>query len=190
MLVHRNDATRIAVVPMHNGKTLPPGTLRAILKGARVSIEDAARVVVGTPMSCETNVPDGICTLFQASRVARREYGWPHETQEDFYAQELPVALLALRGEYPITPRLHLLATVDGGFLPKIDSLRTEGGKVNLAQEHADVVAGLRYAVTPHLLAYGGYDYTYFSQHETGGEDSNKIVFLGHGFGVALTYLF
>jgi predicted RNA binding protein YcfA (HicA-like mRNA interferase family) len=40
MLVHRSDATRIAVVPMHKGKTLPPGTLRAILKGARVALEE------------------------------------------------------------------------------------------------------------------------------------------------------
>ena len=113
-----------------------------------------------------------------------------HETQEDFYAQELPVPLLALRGEYPITPRLHLLGTVDGGLLPKIDSLRTEGGTVKLAQGHADVFAGIRYAITPHLLADGGYNYTYFSQHETSGEDNNKILFLGQGFGFALTYLF
>jgi hypothetical protein len=113
-----------------------------------------------------------------------------HETQEDFYAQELPVPVLALRGEYPITPRLHLLGTVDGGFLPKVDSLRTEGGTVKLAQGHADVFAGIRYAITPHILADGGYRYTYFSQHETSGEDNNKILFLGHGFGFAMTYCF
>ena len=27
-------------------------------------------------------------------------------------------------------------------------------------------------------------------QHETSGEDDNKILFLGHAFGFALTYLF
>jgi opacity protein-like surface antigen len=113
-----------------------------------------------------------------------------HETQEDFYAQELPVPLLALRGEYPITPRVHLLGTVDGGFLPKVDSLRTEGGTVKLAQAHADVFAGVRYAITPHLVADGGYTYTYFSQHETSHEDDNKILFLGHAFGFNLTYRF
>jgi opacity protein-like surface antigen len=111
-----------------------------------------------------------------------------HETQEDFYAQELPVPLFALRGEYPITPRVHLLGAVDGGFLPKVNSLRTEGGTVDLAQAHADVFAGVRYAITPNLMADGGYTYTYFSQHETSHEDDNKILFLGHAFGFDLTY--
>jgi predicted RNA binding protein YcfA (HicA-like mRNA interferase family) len=40
MLVHRDDPTRIAVAPVHKAKILPPGTLRAVLKGARLSIED------------------------------------------------------------------------------------------------------------------------------------------------------
>jgi predicted RNA binding protein YcfA (HicA-like mRNA interferase family) len=40
MLVHRKDATRIAIVPIHKGRTLPPGTLRAILKGARITVEN------------------------------------------------------------------------------------------------------------------------------------------------------
>lgn len=40
MLVHKDDATRVAVVPVHKGKTLPPGTLRAILRGARLSVEE------------------------------------------------------------------------------------------------------------------------------------------------------
>ncbi len=113
-----------------------------------------------------------------------------HETKEDFYAQELPVPLLSLRGEYPLTPRLRLLGTVDGGFLPKVDSLRTEGGTVKLAQAHADVFAGVRYAITPRLFADGGFTYTYFSQHETSGEDNNKILFLGYGCGAGLTYAF
>lgn len=113
-----------------------------------------------------------------------------HETQEDFYAQELPVPLLSLRGEYPLTSQLRLLGTVEGGFLPKVDSLRTEGGTVKLAQGHADVFAGVRYAITPQLLADGGYHYTYFSQHETSGEDDNKILFLGNAFGFGLTYVF
>lgn len=113
-----------------------------------------------------------------------------HETQEDFYAQELPVPLASLRGEYPITPRLRLIGTVAGGFLPSVDSLRTEGGTVKLAQAHADVFAGLRYAITPQLFVDGGYHYTYFSQLETSGEDRNKILFLGHAFGCDVTYRF
>lgn len=40
MLVHRIQPNRIAVVPVHKGQAVPPGTLRAILKGAAVSIEE------------------------------------------------------------------------------------------------------------------------------------------------------
>jgi predicted RNA binding protein YcfA (HicA-like mRNA interferase family) len=40
MLVHAVDPTRITVVPVHKAKMLPPGTLRAILKGARLTDEE------------------------------------------------------------------------------------------------------------------------------------------------------
>ncbi|MGH7895256.1 MAG: type II toxin-antitoxin system HicA family toxin [Candidatus Binatia bacterium] len=40
MVAHRSQPTRLAVVPMHKGKAVPPGTLRAILKGAAVSVEE------------------------------------------------------------------------------------------------------------------------------------------------------
>jgi predicted RNA binding protein YcfA (HicA-like mRNA interferase family) len=39
MLVHARDRTRVAVVPLHGG-ALPPGTLRAILRGARLEVDD------------------------------------------------------------------------------------------------------------------------------------------------------
>ncbi len=39
-LAHAGDATRIAVVAVHKGKQIPPGTLRAVLRGARLSVED------------------------------------------------------------------------------------------------------------------------------------------------------
>ncbi len=113
-----------------------------------------------------------------------------HETGEDFYAQELPIPLVSLRGEYPLAPRVKLLGMIDGGALPSVDSLRTEGGTVKLAQAHADVFAGVRYEITARLFADGGYTYTYFSQHEKSHEDDNKLLFIGHGFGCGMTYLF
>ena len=39
MIVHRSDRGRVAVVPVHKGRPLPPWTLRAILKGASVTVE-------------------------------------------------------------------------------------------------------------------------------------------------------
>ena len=40
MLVHTSDPMRRAVVPIHKGKSIPPGTLRAILKGAGLTVEE------------------------------------------------------------------------------------------------------------------------------------------------------
>ncbi len=39
-LRHRDDPSRRATVPVHQGKDIPPGTLRAILKGAQLDVED------------------------------------------------------------------------------------------------------------------------------------------------------
>jgi len=40
MIAHRDDSTRATVVPVHKGQDLPPGTLRSILKGLRLDVED------------------------------------------------------------------------------------------------------------------------------------------------------
>lgn len=40
LMRHHGDPTRRATVPVHRGKTLPRGTLRAILRGARLSTEE------------------------------------------------------------------------------------------------------------------------------------------------------
>jgi predicted RNA binding protein YcfA (HicA-like mRNA interferase family) len=45
MMVHGTDATRVAVVPMHKGKDIPPGTLRAILKGARLDVDELKKLL-------------------------------------------------------------------------------------------------------------------------------------------------
>jgi len=113
-----------------------------------------------------------------------------HETKEDFYAQELPVPLLLVHGDYPLRERLMATGWVDGGFLPRVDSLRTEGGQVTLTQGHADVFLGLRYLLTPGLTVQGGYSFTYFAQHEKSGEDNNEILLLGHGLGLNFAYRF
>ena len=40
ILVHSQDLSRRAVVPLHGSKPVKPGTLRAILKGANISVEE------------------------------------------------------------------------------------------------------------------------------------------------------
>jgi predicted RNA binding protein YcfA (HicA-like mRNA interferase family) len=39
-LRHRDDPSRRATIPVHQGRDLPPGTLRAILKGAQVDVDE------------------------------------------------------------------------------------------------------------------------------------------------------
>ena len=39
VLRHATDVSRRAVVPVHGSKTVKPGTLRAILKGAGLTVE-------------------------------------------------------------------------------------------------------------------------------------------------------
>ncbi|MBC7105685.1 MAG: type II toxin-antitoxin system HicA family toxin [Firmicutes bacterium] len=39
-LYHREDRSRFAVVAVHRGETVPPGTLKAILRSAGVSAEE------------------------------------------------------------------------------------------------------------------------------------------------------
>ena len=40
ILRHQVDLSRRAIVPVHGSKSVKPGTLRAILRGAKISIED------------------------------------------------------------------------------------------------------------------------------------------------------
>ena len=40
ILVHSKDLSRRAIVPVHGSKDIKPGTLRAILKGANLTIEE------------------------------------------------------------------------------------------------------------------------------------------------------
>src|SRR5882762_3820844 len=109
---------------------------------------------------------------------------------EDFYLQETPVPILGLRFDYPLTQRLGLRASVAGGLLPKVDSLRTEGGTVYTWQSHADAGLAVTYAVTPRLGVEAGYQYTYFHQHEKSHEDNNVFELIDHGLRARLTLRF
>ena len=40
ILAHQDDPTRFCVVPLHGSKTIKPGTLQSILKGAKLSADE------------------------------------------------------------------------------------------------------------------------------------------------------
>jgi len=98
-----------------------------------------------------------------------------NESKERFNRQELPVPLLGLRLEHAFTHRLGLTVSASGGYLPWVDSLRKEGGTVDLTQAHADLSLGLRYALLPSLTLEAGPRYSYFMQHEKSHQDDNFI---------------
>ena len=109
---------------------------------------------------------------------------------EDFYRQELPVPIVGLRLIYPIDQRWALTADVSGGGLPRVDSLRQEGGTVYLNQTHADGGVSLTYAITPTLQAHAGYHLTYFLQHEKSHEDDNRFELIDNGLQFGLNFRF
>jgi hypothetical protein len=113
-----------------------------------------------------------------------------HESKEDFQTQELPVPLLGVRVDEPVRDDLTVYASLDGGDLPWVNSLRTEGGTVDLTQSHADFGLGIRYAWLPMLSVQGGFQYTYFVQHEKSGEDNNFIQLSEPALLLGATYQF
>ena len=112
------------------------------------------------------------------------------ETKEDFLTQELPVPMLGFAFEEPVSKRVSLVGSALGGYLPKVDSLRREGGRVYLKQSHADVTARLRYHVLPNLDLEGGYAFHYFWQSERSDEDGNYFRLWDNDLTVGLCYQF
>ena len=116
--------------------------------------------------------------------------GHGRSNSEDFYRQELPVPILGLRWDHPLGQRWLLRAAVAGGGLPRVDSLRQEGGTVYLQQSHADVGVGLAYILGPHAELDAGYHFTYFLQHEKSHEDNNLFELIDNGAQVRFTLRF
>lgn len=109
---------------------------------------------------------------------------------EDFYQQELPVPILGLRWDHPLGRHWLLRLAVAGGGLPRVDSLRQEGGTVYLQQSHADAGLGLVYLIGQHAQLEAGYHFTYFFQHEKSHEDNNLFELIDNGAQARFTLRF
>jgi hypothetical protein len=81
------------------------------------------------------------------------------------------VPIFGLRWDRPLGPRLLLRIAVSGGGLPRVDSLRTEGGTIYLRQNHADAGVGLAYSLNQLAQIEVGYHFTYFFQEEKSHEE-------------------
>jgi len=89
---------------------------------------------------------------------------------------------------YPLSERLSLTAEVSGGGLPRMDSLRQEGGTIYLQQAHADAGLGLAYALTPTVQLTAGSHFPYFFQREISQEDANRFKLFDHNLQVGFRF--
>lgn len=110
-----------------------------------------------------------------------------HETQEDFVTQELPVPLGGLTARLPIAARVSVFADVEASGIPRVNSLRREGGEVTLKQSAAGLTAGVDMALGRALRAAVGYRAAIFSQHEASNEDGNDILLRERTLALRLT---
>ena len=99
--------------------------------------------------------------------------GPPGGKEGGILTQELPVPFLTLRIELPIGGALSLTSVVTGGWLPSVNSLRSEGGVVRISQGHADVSIGMRRRLGAKLRLDATIQGSYFTQHEVSREDDN-----------------
>lgn len=113
-----------------------------------------------------------------------------HEMKEDFVTQELPVPMLGLQLDEPVNNRLAFIASLDGAWLPRVNSLRTEGGEVTLAQTNMGATLGLDYALTRRWGLTGDYRFDYFKQDERSHEDGNRILLKNNSVELGLSYAF
>jgi len=113
-----------------------------------------------------------------------------HSNSEDFYRQALPVPVLGLRWDHPLGGYWLLRASVSGGGLPSVNSLRNEGGTVYFQQSQADVGIGLAYTFGPHTQLEAGYHFTYLFQYEHSHEDKNLFELIDNGARVRFTLRF
>ncbi len=111
-------------------------------------------------------------------------------TSEDFITQELPVPQLGLYFSYPVTASWDVEAEFLGGHLPRLYSLRNEGGKVYVTQTNQEAQLGGVYHWGNNMqLGFGFYD-RYYMQNEQSAEDGNYIQLAEHGPYLNLRYRF
>ena len=107
------------------------------------------------------------------------------ETTEAFYVQELPVPVLGLHLDYPVGRHWSVISSGTIGGLPRVNSLRREGGEVRLKQTND----ALSFGGAVHrghwelsLSAFG----RHYAQDEQSLEDSNVIHLRDRGLAIGI----
>lgn len=169
---------------VYNGEEFKPGPLHANADFSRLSLA-YERVLQSSPAG-QVVGSLGITYVYFNPTLS----GHGHSNSEDFYLQELPVPIAGLRWSHLLGEHWLMRLAVAGGGLPRVDSLRREGGTVYLQQSHADADAGLAYRWRGGVELELGYHFTYFFQHEQSHEDNNVFEFIDNGARARLSVRF
>ena len=169
---------------VYNGEEFKPGPLHADADFSRFSLA-YERVVWRSPVD-ELGGSLGITYVYFNPTLS----GHGHSNSEDFYLQELPVPIAGLRWSRVLGEHWLLRLGAAGGGLPRVDSLRHEGGTVYLQQSHADGDAGLVYRWRGGAELELGYHFTYFFQHEKSHEDDNVFELIDNAVRARLSVRF
>lgn len=182
----RGDSTRTESV-VYNGFEFEPGSLHANADFWRLDL--AYERVLWRSTADELVGSVGLAYVyFNPTLTNPRQKS--AENSEDFYLQELPVPIGGLRWSHGLSEHWLMRFGVSGGGLPRVDSLRKEGGTVHLQQSHADADAGLVYRWRSAMELDLGYHFTYFFQHETSHEDDNRFELIDNGVRARLSVRF
>lgn len=186
---HRLDGSTTLAAPVYfNGTTVAPGRLATVTHFQDFLALDAAywrRLVDfgdGGRLWGSLGATFVLLNFRLDGTIAADSVG--HELKEDFYVQELPVPVLGLHLRYPLTDALDLTADVSAGRLPWVNSLRTEGGEVRLAQTDEEEALGLAYRLAERWRVDAHVFHRYLAQDERSREDGNVIRLRSTGVGL------
>jgi len=168
----------------YNDDTFGPGHIHANADFYRLSLAYERLLLDGYGMFLTGTA--GLTYVHLEPKLSSRGRG----SREDFYRDELPVPIAGLRIEIPMGERFAARASLAGGGIPAVDSLRKEGGTVHLSQIHVDGGLAVTYALARNALLEAGYNYTYFFQHETSSKEDNLFELSDSGFRLGLSFAY
>lgn len=109
-----------------------------------------------------------------------------HETKEDFDTQELPIPVFGVHVRYPLTRALQIFASFDDGHIPWTNTLRREGGMIQLTQTNEDASLGLKVRLADNWLAKIFFYGEHFKQNERSAQDGNFVKLNQYGIGLGV----
>ena len=157
-----------------NGDEFGPGSLRTNTDFYRISAYE--RTLLSTPAQERLIGSAGVTFVALHPTLTGQGKSNTEILAGIGYRQALPVPIVGLRWDHPLGANFLLRTSVDGGVLPKVDSLREEGGTLYVQQTHADANVGIIYSLGRRAQLELGYHFTYLFLYQTSHEDKPAIL--------------